>query len=52
MAAAGAVEASDSDEFRIDLRALDRPGGYVILVALTVDDNRTELPVKTVPWTR
>jgi hypothetical protein len=52
VAAAGAVEASDSDEFRVDLRALDRPGGYVILVALTVDDNRTELPVKTVPWTR
>jgi hypothetical protein len=24
----------------------------VALVALTVDDNRTDLPVKVVPWTR
>jgi hypothetical protein len=52
VAAAGAVEASDPGEFRIDLRALDRPGSYVILVALTLDDNRTELPVKAIPWTR
>jgi len=52
VAAAGTVEASDPGEFHVDLRALDRPGNYVILVALTVDDNRTELPVKVVPWTR
>ena len=25
---------------------------YVVLVALTVDDNRTDLPVKVIPWTR
>jgi hypothetical protein len=52
VAAAGTVEASDPGEFHVDLRALDRPGKYVILVALTVDDNRTELPVKAIPWTR
>ena len=52
VAAAGAVEAGDPGEFRVDLRALDRPGKYVILLALTVDDNRTELPVKAIPWTR
>ena len=52
VAAAGTVEASDPGEYRVDLRTLDRPGGYVILVALTVDDNRTNLPVKMVPWTR
>jgi len=33
-------------------RFADRPGGYSILFALTVDDNRTDLPVKVVPWTR
>jgi hypothetical protein len=52
VAAAGTVEASDPGEFRIDLRALDRPGNYMILVALTVDDSRTELPVKAISWTR
>jgi hypothetical protein len=52
VAAAGMVEAVDPGEYRVDLRALDRPGGYVILVALTVDDNRTDLPVKAIPWTR
>ena len=52
VAAAGAVEANDPGEFHVDLRALDRPGHYLILVALTIDDNRTELPVKAIPWTR
>jgi hypothetical protein len=52
VAAAGTVEATDPGDYRVDLRGLDRPGGYVILVALTVDDNRTDLPVKVVPWTR
>jgi hypothetical protein len=52
VAATGAVEASDPGDYRVDLRTLDRPGRYVILVALTVDDNRTNLPVKAVPWTR
>jgi hypothetical protein len=52
VAAAGTIEASDPGEFRVDLRALDRPGNYVILVALTVDDSRTGLPVKAIPWTR
>jgi hypothetical protein len=52
VAAAGAVEASDPGEFHVDLRVLDRPGNYMILVALTIDDNRTELPVKAIPWTR
>jgi hypothetical protein len=52
VAAAGTVEASDPGDYRVDLRALDRPGDYVILVALTVDDNRTNLAVKAVPWTR
>jgi hypothetical protein len=31
---------------------VDGPGRYVTLVGLTVDDNRTNLPVKLVPWTR
>jgi hypothetical protein len=52
VAAAGAVEASDPGEFRLDFRTLDRPGNYIILVALTVDDSRTELPVKAITWTR
>ncbi len=52
VAAAGTVEASDPGDYRIDLRAVDRPGHYVALVALAVDDNRTNLPVKVVPWTR
>ncbi len=52
VAAAGTVEASDPGDYRVDLRAVDRPGHYVALVALTVDDNRTNLPVKVVPWTR
>jgi hypothetical protein len=52
VAAAGTVEASDPGDYRVDLRGLDRPGGYTILVALTVDDNRTDLPVKVIPWTR
>ena len=52
VAAAGTVEASDPGDYRVDLRAVDRPGQYVALVALAVDDNRTDLPVKVVPWTR
>ena len=52
VAAAGTVEASEPGDYRVDLRAVDRPGRYVALVALTVDDNRTDLPVKVVPWTR
>jgi hypothetical protein len=52
VAAAGTVEASDPGDYRVDLRAVDGPGRYVTLVGLTVDDNRTNLPVKLVPWTR
>ena len=52
VAAAGTVEASDPGDYRVDLRQVDRPGRYMALVALTVDDNRTNLPVKVVPWTR
>ncbi len=52
VSAAGTTEASDPGDFRIDLRALSRAGDYVVLVALTVDDNRTDLPVKAIPWTR
>ena len=52
VAAAGTVEASDPGDYRVDLRSLRQPGRYAILVALTVDDNRTDLPVKVVPWTR
>ena len=49
---AGTTEASEPGDFRIDLRALTRAGDYVVLVALAVDDNRTELPVQAIPWTR
>src|SRR5262249_52000989 len=52
VAATGVVEASDPGDYRVDLRPLQPPGRYVILVALTVDDNRTDLPVKVIPWTR
>ncbi len=52
VAAAGAVAAVDPGDFPVDLRALTAPGRYVLLVALTVDDNRTHLPVKAIPWTR
>ena len=52
VAATGTVEASDPGDYRVDLRAIVRPGQYVVLVALTVDDNRTNLPVKVLPWTR
>ena len=46
------MPAEDPGRYRIDLARLDRPGRYVVLVALTVDDNRTGLPVKAVTWTR
>src|SRR6185436_2886386 len=46
VAAAGTVEAADPGIYRVDLRRVDRAGRYVVLVALTVDDNRTNLPVK------
>jgi hypothetical protein len=52
VAAAGTVTAADPGEFPVDLRALDRPGRYMLLLALTIDDNRTGLSVKAVPWTR
>ena len=52
VAAAGTVAAADPGEFPVDLRALDRPGPYLLLLALTVDDNRTNLPVKAITWTR
>lgn len=52
VAATGTVEASDPGDYRVDLRAVNRPGRYVALVALAIDDNRTNLPVKVVPWTR
>jgi hypothetical protein len=52
VAAAGTVEASEPGDYRVDLRAVDRPGRYVALVALTVDGNRTDLAVKAIPWTR
>jgi hypothetical protein len=52
VSAAGTTEPSEPGDFRIDLRALDRAGDYVVLVALTIDDNRTDLPVKAIPWTR
>jgi hypothetical protein len=52
VAAAGTVAAVDPGDFPVDLRPLDRAGRYVLLVALTVDDNRTNLPVRMVPWTR
>ena len=52
VAATGAVPAVDPGDFPVDLRALTAPGRYVLLVALTVDDNRTNLPVTVIPWTR
>jgi hypothetical protein len=52
VAAAGTAAPADPGDFSIDLRPLTRPGRYTLLVALTVDDNRTNLPVKAVPWTR
>ena len=50
--AAGAVPATDPGEFRIALDGLTGPGRYEILAALTVDDVRTNLPVRIVTWTR
>ena len=52
VAATGTVPAVDPGDFPLDLRSLSQPGRYALLVALTVDDNRTNLPVKTIPWTR
>lgn len=52
IAAAGTVEAVDPGDFPVDLSGLDRPGRYTILVALTVDDARTDLAVRVIPWTR
>jgi hypothetical protein len=52
VAAAGAVAAADPGDFPVDLRSLTASGRYLLLVALTVDDNRTNLPVKAIPWTR
>jgi hypothetical protein len=52
VAAAGIAAAADPGDFSIDLQPLTRPGRYTLLVALTVDDHRTNLPVKAIPWTR
>ena len=52
VAAAGAVAATDPGDYVVDLRPLGGPGPYALLVALTVDGNRTNLPVRVVPWTR
>jgi hypothetical protein len=52
VAAAGTVPAADPGDFPVDLRPLSRAGRYALLVALTVGDNRTNLPVKAIPWTR
>ena len=52
VAAAGSAVAVEPGDFPIDLSSLTRRGRYTVLVALTVDDNRTNLPVKALPWTR
>jgi hypothetical protein len=52
VAQAGTVAAADPGDFIIDLGGLDRPGAHVVLAALTVEDNRTGLPVRIIPWTR
>jgi hypothetical protein len=49
---AGTVAATDPGDYVIDLGALARPGPHLLLVGLTVDGNRTNLPVKMIPWTR
>jgi hypothetical protein len=49
---AGTAPAVDPGTFRVELRGGGKPGPHRVLVALTVDDNRTNLPVKMVPWTR
>jgi hypothetical protein len=52
VAAAGTAQAADPGDYTVDLRALVRPGRYAVLAALTVDDARTGLAVRVVPWTR
>jgi hypothetical protein len=52
VAATGAVPAVEPGDFPVDLRPLTARGRHVLLVALMVDDNRTHLPVKAIPWTR
>ena len=52
VAAAGSVAAADPGDFPVDLAPLARPGPYTLLVALLVDDARTNAPVTVVPWTR
>jgi hypothetical protein len=52
VAAAGSVTAIDPGDYRIDLGPLDRAGEYTLLVALTLEGNRTNLPIRVVPWTR
>jgi hypothetical protein len=46
------MAAVDPGDFPVDLRSLTAPGRHVLLVALTVDDNRTNLAVTVIPWTR
>jgi hypothetical protein len=52
VAAAGTAAAEDPGRYRVDLAPLRRPGAYVLLLALTVDDSRTHLPVTVIRWTR
>lgn len=48
---AGAVEAVDPGTFRLAPGKTARAGALTILLALTLDDNRVDLPVKVVSWT-
>jgi hypothetical protein len=48
---AGTVNATDTGTFGIPLRGTLTPGPHTILVALDLDGNHVNQPVRVVPWT-
>jgi hypothetical protein len=50
--AAGAVPADAASVFAVELPTGGPPGRHLVLVALTLDDNLVNLPIRVVAWTR
>lgn len=48
---AGTVQPTDAGVFMVPLRARSKRGPHTILVAVELDGNRVNQPVKVVPWT-
>jgi hypothetical protein len=52
VAAAGSVEAAEPGVFRVPLPPSGAAGDHAVLLALTIDDSRTHLPIRKLTWTR